>query len=215
MELTTPVLIIIAIILIAIVLWLLFGNWGKRREEPSASPAPSRSVNLPPSPDVPVPDDTATVSSAAAGTVSVPKATVGVPEEPAAPVASYTFPSEEITEAGPLDADVITHEVVDADVMRTEVASRAADLPLDMAEVDDLEIIEGIGPKIRAVLNDAGISRFAQLAAMEPVTISEILRDAGLRLADTHSWPEQARLAANGDMEGLKALQDRLNAGRA
>ena len=214
MELTTPVLIIIAIILIAIVLWLLFGNWGKRREEPNASPAPSRSVNLPPSPDVYVPDDTATVSSAAAGTVSVPKATVGVPEESAAPVASYTFPSEEITDAGPLDADVITHDVVEADVMRTEVSSRAADLPLDAAEVDDLEIIEGIGPKIRAVLNDAGITRFAQLAAMEPVTISEILRDAGLRLADTASWPEQARLAANGDMEGLKALQDRLNAGR-
>lgn len=215
MELSVPILIIIAIVLIAVVLWLFFGNSSRRREEPTASPAPSRPVNLPPSPDVPVPDDTATVSSAASGTVSAPKATAGRPVDTGVPVTSYTYPTQEITESGPLEADVITNEVADADVLRTEVTSRASDLPLDAAEADDLEIIEGIGPKIREVLNDAGVRRFAQLSAMQPVTISEILRDAGLGLADTSSWPEQARLAANGDMEGLKALQDRLNAGRA
>ncbi len=80
--------------------------------------------------------------------------------------------------------------------------------------IDDLEIIEGIGPKIAGVLKQAGVTRFDQLAAMEPAKISEILLAANLRLADPQSWPEQARLAAAGDKAGLQALQDRLKGGR-
>lgn len=80
---------------------------------------------------------------------------------------------------------------------------------------DDLEIIEGIGPKIASVLKAAGVTSFAQLAAMQPAQIEAILREVPtLRLADPTSWPEQARLAANGDMTALQALQDRLKGGR-
>lgn len=81
-------------------------------------------------------------------------------------------------------------------------------------QADDLEIIEGIGPKIAAVLKEAGISTFAQLAEQEPSHLKEILEKAGLRLADPASWPEQARLAAEGNLEGLKLLQDQLKGGR-
>lgn len=215
MEISTTVLIVVAIVLIVIFLWLLLGNSGRRREEPTQSPAPSRSVNLPSSADVEVPDDTATVSATASGTVSLPKVTVGQPQVSDAPVASYTYPSEEITESGPLDADVITTDVPSADVLRTDVIGDAQAEEVIDGTVDDLEIIEGIGPKIRQVLNNAGVTRFAQLASMEPGHISELLHAAGMRIADPRSWPEQARLAANGDMEGLKSLQDRLTAGRA
>lgn len=90
-------------------------------------------------------------------------------------------------------------------------ASAAAAAP---QAIDDLEIIEGIGPKIAAVLKQAGITSFNQLAEMEPARISEILQAANLRLADPQSWPEQARLAAAGDNAGLQALQDRLKGGR-
>ena len=99
-------------------------------------------------------------------------------------------------------------------------AMRSASFETPMVEtpaaprVDDLEIIEGIGPKIASLLNQAGVTSFAQLAAMEPARISEILHGANLRLADPTSWPEQARLAANGDKAGLQALQDRLKGGR-
>jgi predicted flap endonuclease-1-like 5' DNA nuclease len=79
---------------------------------------------------------------------------------------------------------------------------------------DDLTIIEGIGPKIAAILQSAGIRTFDQLAATDVSRIREILDQDGLRLADPGSWGEQARLAAAGDQAGLKALQDRLNAGR-
>jgi predicted flap endonuclease-1-like 5' DNA nuclease len=79
---------------------------------------------------------------------------------------------------------------------------------------DDLAIIEGIGPRIAEVLNSAGITTFAQLAQTSPARLEEILKAANLRLADPTSWPEQAQLAASGDMQGLQALQDRLKGGR-
>jgi ribosomal protein L30 len=79
---------------------------------------------------------------------------------------------------------------------------------------DDLTRIEGIGPKIARALNAAGITTFAQLAALEPARISAILRDTNIRLALTDTWPEQARLAAEGKWNDLTALQTQLTAGR-
>jgi predicted flap endonuclease-1-like 5' DNA nuclease len=79
---------------------------------------------------------------------------------------------------------------------------------------DDLEIIEGIGPKIASVLQANGIRSFAQLAASDPEHIQAILRQAGLRLANASTWPEQARLAADGDWQGLFELTIQLKAGR-
>jgi predicted flap endonuclease-1-like 5' DNA nuclease len=79
---------------------------------------------------------------------------------------------------------------------------------------DDLEIIEGIGPKIAAILHAEGITTFRQLAETDVRRLEEILTANGLRLADPGSWSEQARLANAGDQSGLKAYQDRLRGGR-
>lgn len=81
-------------------------------------------------------------------------------------------------------------------------------------QMDDLEVIEGIGPKIAAVLREAGITTFRQLAQEEPGNIKNILEKADLHLADPASWPEQARLAAEGNQAGLKTLQEQLKGGR-
>ena len=78
----------------------------------------------------------------------------------------------------------------------------------------DLEAIEGIGPKIAGVLREAGITTFAQLAATEVSTLSEILQGASIRLADPATWPEQAQLAADEKWDEFKALQDSLKGGR-
>jgi predicted flap endonuclease-1-like 5' DNA nuclease len=79
---------------------------------------------------------------------------------------------------------------------------------------DDLKVVEGIGPKIESILNKAGITTFDQLAQSTPERLYEILHDANLRLADPTTWPEQARLADGDNWDMLKALQDRLQAGR-
>ena len=80
---------------------------------------------------------------------------------------------------------------------------------------DDLKRIEGIGPKITALLQEAGIRTFAQLAAAEVSRLEEILAEASLSaLAKPATWPEQASLAAAGDWQALEALQNELKGGR-
>lgn len=88
--------------------------------------------------------------------------------------------------------------------------------PAAAAEPDDLTKIEGIGPKVQGLLNDAGISTFAELASRAPGQLSEILDAAGsiYKAMDKTSWPKQAALAAEGKWEELQTLQDELVGGR-
>ncbi|MGQ9599999.1 MAG: helix-hairpin-helix domain-containing protein [Anaerolineae bacterium] len=82
---------------------------------------------------------------------------------------------------------------------------------------DDLTRIEGIGPRIAEVLQEAGLRTFAQLAAADVGQIEQILERADPRLrglADPTTWPEQAALAAEGRWDVLAELQQRLKGGR-
>lgn len=80
---------------------------------------------------------------------------------------------------------------------------------------DDLKVVEGIGPKIEGILHAAGIKTFAQLAATPVDRLEQIVReDAGIRVAFPDTWPEQAKLAAEGAWEALEKLQDELKGGR-
>jgi len=81
-------------------------------------------------------------------------------------------------------------------------------------EADDLAKIEGIGPKVAKTLNEAGILTFEDLANAKVEDIQKILTDAGLRMMDATTWPEQARLAADGNWDALQSLQDNLSGGR-
>jgi predicted flap endonuclease-1-like 5' DNA nuclease len=75
--------------------------------------------------------------------------------------------------------------------------------PAPGSRPDDLTRLEGIGPKVKALLQEAGIATFAQLASADD-----------LQFMDPASWPEQAKLAAEGKVEELKILQDSLKGGR-
>ncbi len=81
-------------------------------------------------------------------------------------------------------------------------------------EADDLAKIEGIGPKVSKALVAGGIPTFEALANAKVEDIQKILSDAGLRMMDASTWPQQARLAAEGDWDGLQKLQDKLSGGR-
>jgi predicted flap endonuclease-1-like 5' DNA nuclease len=105
-------------------------------------------------------------------------------------------PAEEVEEAAPTSAPS---------------TDTAAEGPV---ATDDLTRIEGIGPKTSGVLREAGISSYDQLAAVDSSHLKQILKDANLRLGDPTTWPEQARLAASGDWDGLETLQDQLSGGR-
>jgi predicted flap endonuclease-1-like 5' DNA nuclease len=79
---------------------------------------------------------------------------------------------------------------------------------------DDLTRIEGIGPKIARLLQEAGIVSFTQLASTDAKDLQKILAKAKLKYIDPATWPEQATLAARGDWEALDALQEILKGGR-
>ncbi len=96
-------------------------------------------------------------------------------------------------------------------VVAAEDAVETAEAPAP----DDLKRIEGIGPAIARLLFENDIVDFQQLAETPVERLDEILRAVNLRrLADPGTWPEQARLAAAGDWEGLQQLQATLKGGR-
>ncbi len=81
---------------------------------------------------------------------------------------------------------------------------------------DNLQIIEGIGPKIETVLNAGGVSRWADLAASDEEKLRKILTDQNpnYRIHNPQSWPEQARLANEGKWEELIKYQKFLDGGK-
>jgi predicted flap endonuclease-1-like 5' DNA nuclease len=80
---------------------------------------------------------------------------------------------------------------------------------------DDLEVVEGIGPKINELLRAEGIVTFAQLAGTPVARLSKILEAAGPRFALAHpeTWPEQADLLARRDFAGFEKLKQELIGG--
>jgi predicted flap endonuclease-1-like 5' DNA nuclease len=72
---------------------------------------------------------------------------------------------------------------------------------------DDLTRIEGIGPKIAAALNGAGIRTYTQLASAPAAKLEALMAEGGYNLAEPATWPEQAELAAGGRWQELEALQ--------
>lgn len=106
--------------------------------------------------------------------------------------------------------DVVTPS--GARVTRMPAAAPAA----TAAGPDDLKKIEGIGPAMARILNEAGITTFAALAAKSPAELQAILDAAGApRITNPATWPEQAALAAAGNWDALQVLQDSLKGGRA
>jgi large subunit ribosomal protein L17 len=105
-----------------------------------------------------------------------------------------------------------TDAVQSAEVLSTEIKAPKK----KAAKADDLKLIEGIGPKIAEVLTTAGIVTFADLAASTPEAVKAILdaSEGNFNAADATTWPQQAQLAADGKMDELKELQDKLKGGK-
>ncbi|MCX7753958.1 MAG: helix-hairpin-helix domain-containing protein [Anaerolineales bacterium] len=82
------------------------------------------------------------------------------------------------------------------------------------SQPDDLTTLEGIGPKVAKLLEGSGITTFQQLAQADLAKLREMLDAAGYKYMEPSGWVEQAALAAKGDWEGLKKLQETLKGGR-
>ncbi len=100
--------------------------------------------------------------------------------------------------------------------LKAELVGGVPQSALDLE--DDLTRIEGVGPKVATLLNDQGIHSYAQLSKAHSSQLHTILEAAGptyhLADASAETWPEQARLAAQGRWQELLSLQDELKGGR-
>ena len=81
---------------------------------------------------------------------------------------------------------------------------------------DNLQIIEGIGPKMESVLKENGVNTHAELAAQSPDSLNAILRKYGdkYKIIDPTTWAQQASYAAEHDFEGMIDLQKKLDTGK-
>ena len=98
----------------------------------------------------------------------------------------------------------------------TPDVSNAAQLLGFPVAVDDLTVVEGIGPKIAGLCHDAGIQTWRQLSQTPISRLQEILAAAGPRyqIHDPGTWPKQAALLADGHWEPFKSWTDQLKGGR-
>lgn len=134
----------------------------------------------------PAPEDTAKAEDPAAAHRDDPAA-------PAVPEGSGATDAAEApaTAAEPAPAAAATAE---------EAKPRTLDAPRD-GKSDDLQRINGVGPKMEQTLNEMGIYHFAQIADWGPAEIAWV--DARLRFKGRikrDDWVSQARtLAAGGD----------------
>lgn len=86
------------------------------------------------------------------------------------------------------------------------------------AKQDDLTLIEGIGPKIQALLYKANLDSYRALVESGAEKIRQLIDEAGssFQLANhPETWPQQAKLLLEGDFEELLKLQQRLKGGQA
>ena len=132
------------------------------------------------------------------------------PKKPEPKIAEAKAPAkkEAPKKAAPAKAEAKPTEKKEA-----KPAAKKAPAKKTAAKKDDLTKIEGIGPKIAETLTAAGVATFADLAAQKPAKISEIIADVrGSHVPDT--WPKQAKMAADGKMDELKAWQDEMDGGK-
>ena len=82
---------------------------------------------------------------------------------------------------------------------------------------DNLQVIEGVGPKMDSVLKENGVNNFTALAAKSPEELRAILDKYGdnYQIIDPTSWPRQAELASKGEYDELMSFQKQLDAGVA
>jgi len=114
-----------------------------------------------------------------------------------------------------VDAEETPEEEPEAERPEAPAEEATAEEAAEPVEKQKLTRIEGIGPKTEALLNEAGILTYGQLADAEVSQLAEILAAAGSRYRTMKpgTWPQQASLAAEAKWDELKALQGRISGG--
>ncbi len=108
-----------------------------------------------------------------------------------------------------VDSHVVAAAPPDPDVGE---AARVLGLPV---RLNDLTVIEGIGPAIAHLCINRGVTTWWSMANTDTSLLRSMLAEAGpkYQIHDPTSWPQQARLLANGQWEKFLRLADALRDG--
>ncbi len=110
-----------------------------------------------------------------------------------------------VKEKAPKAVKVAAPKVVKEKVAKAVVSTGGA---------DDLQLIEGVGPKVAGILQANGVTTFAKLATMSFDELKALMINNKHFLANPVSWARQAQLAADGKMAELEALKGELKGGK-
>lgn len=118
-------------------------------------------------------------------------------------------------------------EALRAQSTQTKRASKPQPLPQQVYQLmsstfgkriapDDLQLVEGIGPKIAEHLAKHGLKTWTDLAAAKPAQLRKVLDSGGDRfqLHDPTHWPEQCKLMVENRWEELRKYQRKLSNAR-
>ncbi|MFC0032916.1 hypothetical protein ACFFMM_25660 [Micromonospora chaiyaphumensis] len=136
------------------------------------------------------PEPVAAAEEPAAATEPVP---VAVPAEPVA---------EPAVEEPVAEAEPVAPVAVPAPRAAVEDAA-----PAQVDAADDFRRIQGIGPKLAAALQAAGIRTYQQLSELDEAALRETVKAAGLRAAPgLATWSQQAKVLAGARAEAERVL---------
>jgi predicted flap endonuclease-1-like 5' DNA nuclease len=110
---------------------------------------------------------------------------------------------EELVEELDIFNEAATEEDLEATEEDVEAMTALAAVTADVPE-DNLEVIDGIGPKVSAALKAGGITTYKQLhEAGEPALRAALTGGGVVPPASMTTWSKQAEFAVNGDWKGL------------
>jgi predicted flap endonuclease-1-like 5' DNA nuclease len=130
-------------------------------------------------------------------------------------VAYWIFRGSRPQSRGPVADPLPPERVADKDAVPAAgeaLEPEAVAIPSPGGPPDNLQTMKGVGPKLAAQLNGAGVTRFDQLAALSPGEAAALDRQMGPftgRIAKDRLI-EQAAYLARGDTDGFEAAFGRL-----
>ena len=127
-------------------------------------------------------------------------------DKPAAPLEKREEISPVVT--GPAVAPIDVPPPVQIEPIKPEPEALVEPIhPIPAGPADELTRMKGVGPKVAALLNGLGVTRFDQIAAWSEDDVARVDSQLGAfkgRIA-RDQWIEQARLLAAGDTAGYEA----------
>ncbi len=169
--------------------------------------------------------DAATTDASASKTAAVGVAVraASAPAALATPVATATAKVPAATKKA-ATKKTSTRKPAAKTATRSKPAAKAAVLDLVAAKtavgatvkLDDLKLIDGIGPRIESLFKADGIATWRDLSRANVERLQGVLDAAGPRykMQNPASWPRQAGLLADGKWAEFKTLTDKLKGGR-